>query len=478
MIGKGAQRVAAGLFLVTTILLLTTGCWDRAEINELAIVFASGIDWEEDHWVVTAGIVQTAGRQGGGGGESAGTTGGLIRPAFVVSARGATVLEAQQNLGLFTARRPRWDHAAALIIGEAAAKRGIEEILDLWTRSEALRTTTMVGLVRGKAQDFIVEAQPGLETSLGETLPGIIRLGNPMGISATLTLHRLVRNLSSESHASIVTLFGLVAEPQPPPPGTSAPPLPEGGGGSGGGGGQPGGQGGQSSVAPRRSESDPSSLVQQGRYLPPASPLAVVQVQGTGIIFDGKLAGYLDLHATRGVFWLTAPPSNAVISASCPGPSETPEVSVLIEDIDLETKVSSTQADIALNVTATLNEQACLRVKEAGVVGPHAVGAEEKLAVVAAEVAKHIEGEIRAALAATQRLGADVFGFGVILHRQNPGEWERIKNRWPDLYRNLPVTINVKIKFVSTGLTIGPPTITRPPANSDTGSSNSAGSGG
>ncbi|MBE3576310.1 MAG: Ger(x)C family spore germination protein [Limnochordales bacterium] len=439
------MRLLGVLLTLGSMLLLAAGCWDRAEINELALIMASGIDWEDGMWVATASIAQTTG-QPSGTGQASGPT-GPSRQAFVVSARGATVSEAQQNLRLFLARRPRWDHASALIIGEAAAKRGIAEILDLWTRSEAMRTTTMIGLVRGKAQEFIVEAQLGIETMLGVTLPGILRLGNPMGISAVITAHRMIRTLSSESHASLVPLFGLVAQPQSPPPATGAPPPQATTEGSPAG-------------ARQRTATDPSSLVQQGRYLPPAVPLAVAQLQGTGIILEDRLVGYLDLYATRGVFWVTSPPNNAVIPVSGPGPSELPQLSVLIEDVRREITVSAEKADLRLLVTASLETQIPFQLEEMGVVGPHAVGAEEKLVQIAEEVAGHIEGEIRAALEATQPLGADVFGFAVMLNRQRKKDWERIRDRWHEIYGHLPVSIKVEVKLVETGMTIGPPSTT------------------
>ncbi|OFW78123.1 MAG: hypothetical protein A2201_05075 [Alicyclobacillus sp. RIFOXYA1_FULL_53_8] len=42
------QRRRVVVLVLALSLVLTTGCWDRTELNELAIVLASGSDWSED----------------------------------------------------------------------------------------------------------------------------------------------------------------------------------------------------------------------------------------------------------------------------------------------------------------------------------------------------------------------------------------------------------------------------------------------
>jgi spore germination protein KC len=63
-------------------LFLLTGCWDRVELNDVALIRGIGLDKNEDNRIeVTAEIsiptIQSGGSQGGGGSGGGGQT--LIR---------------------------------------------------------------------------------------------------------------------------------------------------------------------------------------------------------------------------------------------------------------------------------------------------------------------------------------------------------------------------------------------------------------
>lgn len=61
-------RVMIMLLLLSSILL--SGCWDRTEINDLAIVLATGVDYKDGQAQLTAQIFIP--RKGSGGSESGG----------------------------------------------------------------------------------------------------------------------------------------------------------------------------------------------------------------------------------------------------------------------------------------------------------------------------------------------------------------------------------------------------------------------
>ncbi|GJM76971.1 hypothetical protein HMSSN036_91870 [Paenibacillus macerans] len=47
----------ASLILLLSIILLTTGCWNRRELNELGIAVAAGVDKEGDHYRLSVQVV-------------------------------------------------------------------------------------------------------------------------------------------------------------------------------------------------------------------------------------------------------------------------------------------------------------------------------------------------------------------------------------------------------------------------------------
>lgn len=64
-----------------------------------------------------------------------------------------------------------------------------------------------------------------------------------------------------------------------------------------------------------------------------------------------------------------------------------------------------------------------------------------------------IAAELRAAVAATQELGADVIGFGELLRRKAPGLWQQVRPEWQRRYGELPVRVEARVRVKRTGLT-------------------------
>ncbi|KIL41930.1 hypothetical protein SD70_03350 [Gordoniibacillus kamchatkensis] len=55
-----------------------------------------------------------------------------------------------------------------------------------------------------------------------------------------------------------------------------------------------------------------------------------------------------------------------------------------------------------------------------------------------------------------KQYGADVLGFNETLNRQHPREWNKIKGQWDTIFKDIKVTVNVKVNLKSVGL-VGPP---------------------
>ncbi|PQP81346.1 hypothetical protein C0Q44_23380 [Paenibacillus sp. PCH8] len=91
--------------------LLLSGCWDRIEINDLAIVLATGIDYEDGKVQLTSQIFiprkASAGDSSGSGGSPSGVT--MIR-----TAEGRTIAEALNRLQRKVPRNMFWGTVKSL----------------------------------------------------------------------------------------------------------------------------------------------------------------------------------------------------------------------------------------------------------------------------------------------------------------------------------------------------------------------------
>jgi spore germination protein KC len=149
-------------------ILFLTGCWDRAEINDLAFVTASGIDKEEKNKFVTAVQVPLPGAMGGAGstGGGGGTEGG---PYYVDSESGRNVRESNDNLQKRMSRRLYFGHRRVVVFGEKLAREGFQKSLNVVLEQPQSRLSSFVLVTDGSSMD-ILNATPHMEKINAEVI--------------------------------------------------------------------------------------------------------------------------------------------------------------------------------------------------------------------------------------------------------------------------------------------------------------------
>lgn len=158
------RRWACGAALILLACSLAA-CWDRREVDEIAIVLTMAIDAGEEpgSLVVSYEIVDPGGiaagqtEQGpaGGGGGS-----------YVISAPGRTVRDAGQQLQRRQSREIYLAQLRGVILGERLARAGVAEVLDFLERHPEMRRTIWVGVAQGEARE-VLRAQPTIDNVTG-----------------------------------------------------------------------------------------------------------------------------------------------------------------------------------------------------------------------------------------------------------------------------------------------------------------------
>lgn len=157
--GFSTHAVAVAMLSV----LLLTGCWDRKEVNDIAIVSGMALDLTQDGKYRVAVQFPLAGQLGGPGGGGGGTSGG--KSWYVDSGNGNTLKEADAMLQRTLSRQLYYAHRRVFIIGEKVAKQGISSHLDITVRTSQNRLSAMVVFSKGEAIDIlntdaVLEQQP------------------------------------------------------------------------------------------------------------------------------------------------------------------------------------------------------------------------------------------------------------------------------------------------------------------------------
>ena len=168
--GQHYMRLFA-VSVVVMLLVLQTGCWSRKEIETLAFVMASGVDFAEmpNRIMLTAQIAKPKALAAAAMGGS-----DLERAVWTVSSTGNTIFEAIRHLARQSSRRAFFAHSQWVILGEDVARAGINNVLDAYERDPESRAGAKLAVVKdGKASDFL-QTESELESIGAEAYLGIL----------------------------------------------------------------------------------------------------------------------------------------------------------------------------------------------------------------------------------------------------------------------------------------------------------------
>jgi spore germination protein KC len=136
---------------------LTSGCWDRAEVEEIAFVVALGLDkGEKAPYSVTAAIAipqKMAGGDKGGEGD----------PIMLTTVEAPTIAGGLAIINSYVSRRVSLLQTKALFMGEELAKESGMEGIDELVRFRQARRTIYYLVTEGKAAKFLGEMKTEME---------------------------------------------------------------------------------------------------------------------------------------------------------------------------------------------------------------------------------------------------------------------------------------------------------------------------
>lgn len=223
---------------------LLSGCWDRIEINDLALITATAIDKAADGSVavsvqVFSPLALNASNQSGGSSSSTPIT-------IVRQAKGVNIADAVSKIQSKLSRRLFFGHCKIYIFGEQIAKEGIADLTDFFSRHPEPRNRALIFVSKGEAIK-VLQLIPPMERYSSE----VLREMTKQHISVTVTLIQLQQMLRGKANTALLPLIDIL------------PPVQEG----------------------KKSDTIP--------YL-----------VGSALFEQGKMIGTITERGTRGIMWL------------------------------------------------------------------------------------------------------------------------------------------------------------------------------
>lgn len=137
-----------GIWIILFCVIILSGCWDKKELNEVAVVIGVGLDKvKEKEYRVTAQVIKPV--------PQGGAAGGSELPTWSLSANGKTMMDAIRQLNKISPRRLYWPHLQIIIVGEELAKEGVAPVLTWFERDRDSRSGTYFVQTQGKAEDLL-----------------------------------------------------------------------------------------------------------------------------------------------------------------------------------------------------------------------------------------------------------------------------------------------------------------------------------
>ncbi len=167
-----AYRYAAGLFILMMLITLLAACWDKTEMNELALVSMAGVDIDPDSGKKTVyyQIINPL-----SGTSARGTPGGEQAPVFTYEISGSSFGEIKTTIYKMLPRKLFVAHSKILLVSQRSAKQDIREIVNFIEMQPNGRSSVPMLIVDGSISRVMKTFTP-LERVPSDSIDSRLRL--------------------------------------------------------------------------------------------------------------------------------------------------------------------------------------------------------------------------------------------------------------------------------------------------------------
>lgn len=370
-------------------ILICTGCWDRTELNEVAIVTGIALDPGEDKkFRVTVGIVNSSQFTKQGGGDSA--------PVTIFSLEGNTLAELTNKMNVGVPRRLVYSHTRVLYISEEIARKGIISFLDFLERSGEFRNDFNILVAKGnKAESFIKINNPIEKIPSVKVQKQIDSFKEDWGGDPGVRLTDFISSIVSKGRAPVVNSVIIEGD------------VKKG----------------------EKIENNQSS-----------EQAAKVLLNGLSVLKDGKLVGFLTLEETRDYFW-----TQELKSTSITMPCHNHKGGKEDQFIDLRIYNSTTDVSAYYkNNRPVLEVEIHSEAELEGMQCPDDMTKIDTYKKFEEKAGEFIKNNVVTTIKKVQdEYKTDIFGFGEALNRKHYKKFKEVENHWDEEFTRGDVKVSV-----------------------------------
>lgn len=370
---------------------LVSGCWNRRELNELAVSVAVGVDKKEDRIILSDQILNS----GAISGQSSGSSG--YAPVNYFQEEASSFQEAARRMTRRSTKKIYVGQLQMLVLGEAFARGGVAKVLDHISRDHEYRSDFLVIIARDmKAQD-ILKVFTLLEKTPATMLRNSLEVSaRAWGATTAVEFRAFTSSVISKSREAVLT--GVNVE-------------------------------GSKSIGNKRDN------------INRISPAARLSYAGLAVFKKDKLIGWLNTKESYGYNFTQGNIKSIVLQQPCLHSGKSKRV-MTIELLRSKTKMKASLNDGKPAVT--------IRVQAEGAVTDAQCALDFTDPSVIKEIEQRSADQIRSYISSAarkmqNRYNSDIFGFGELFERKYPAYWKKAKGDWDAVFPTIQVKILPKV---------------------------------
>jgi spore germination protein KC len=368
-----------------------TGCWNRRELNDLAVSTAMGLDNGKDGNIIVSDQIlypmAVAPKEGGGGQRA---------PVALMAGTGAGVQQAVRKMSMKVSKKIYTGHTQLLVISEDVARSGIIKWLDHFARDHEYRRDFYVIIAKGaSAIDILKVFTPFDALPANKLRDSLEASSNAWGASAAIRFGELLSLLMTKGQEPVLSGVALEGKTK---------------------------QGAAKENVERIYVS--TNLVYTG--------LAVFK--------KDKLVGWLNEEDSLGVNIVRGKVKSSSISIPCPESNG----QAFFEPIRTNAKTKATLQD----------DKPVIRVKVSGEGNmsdtqcPIDMSNQDVIRDLEGLINKKINEIVESSVKTAQiKYKSDIFGFGRAVERTIPQYWYKVEKEWDAIFPDVQVNVIADMKI-------------------------------
>jgi len=402
---------------------------------------------ESNYFVITAGIdkatdgthkykLTTIGEKFNSGSSKLSSS--LGKTPEIVSAEGDTIFETVRNFALYKSKGMFWGHIKYLLISEDIAKENIIDVLDFFIRDHELRFDISIVIVKDTTAESYIRAGDKIEQYMPDLLDGVFHNVGKLSMSSEVKLIDAMENFNNTYVSTFIPTIDMVSrknsEVDSTPTTDKALPI---------GGGVPAGttlteeSSSKSSDSSKSSETSNFGVSSSESSSSSSKPKYVLyqNLNGYAVFDGGKLFGYLTDYMARGLNWIKGIISTGIIIIK--DKNDKPlSMEIINSKSKIKTKVNDgkPEATITIEFSTNLGE----------VMDQIDISNEEDTIKMIENQTKIIKEEAENVVKYAQKNGLDILDISDVIHHQQPLEWNKMSDKWKEIFKTMKITVEVK----------------------------------